>query len=109
MTVALIPVGQNGERRYLIRAGGRHAGGITVHSARGDAFSYGIAVARDARRMGVASAALRELFAAMRAQGFTRAVVRVREDNAASLALHAKLGFRETRREDGAVTLERAI
>ena len=109
MNVELIPAGREDERRYLIRADGRHAGGITVHSVRGDAFSYGIAVAPQKRRAGVASAALLALFERMRAQGFARAVARAREDNAASLALHRKLGFRETLREDGVVTLERAL
>ena len=107
--IFLIPVGQGGERRYLIRAGGRHAGGITVHSVRGDAFSYGIAIAPDMRRHGVASAALLQLFEQMRAQGFACAIAQVQEQNAASLALHAKLGFIRTLNEDGVVTLERAL
>ena len=107
--VALIPAGQGGERRFLIRAGGGHAGGITVHSVRGDAFSYGIAIAPDMRRRGVARKALLALFERMRAQGFAHAIVQVQEQNAASLALHAGLGFEETLREGGVVTLERAL
>ena len=109
MDVALVPVGGEGETRFFIRADGRHAGGITVHSACGDAFSYGIAIAPAMRRRGVASDALRALFARMRAQGFARAIVRVQAENAASLALHAGLGFRETAREGGVVTLSRAL
>ena len=107
--VLLVPVGKEGERRYLIRLDGAHAGGITVHSVRGDAFSYGIAIAPRHRRRGAAFAALCSLFELMRADGFARAVVQVEARNEASLALHEKLGFEKTRCERGVVTLERAL
>ncbi len=79
--------------RFFILSDGRHAGGITVHSVQGNAFSYGIAVSPAMRRRGIAKAALPLLFARMRRRGFTRAVVQIEETNAASLALHAALGF----------------
>lgn len=90
--VELLPVPSDA-LRYFIRMDGRHAGGITVHSLHGDAFSYGIAIARDMRGRGAATAALTQLYARMRAQGWMRAVIRVRRGNAPSLALHKKLGF----------------
>ena len=82
-----------GDLRFFIRAGGKHAGGITVHGRTGDSFSYGIAVPPALRGRGIASAALRLLFDEMRARGCARARVRIRSDNAASLALHRALGF----------------
>ena len=94
--------------RFSILLDGRHAGGITVHSVNPPAFSYGIAIAPALRRRGIAREALRLLIARMRAQGFTRAVVRVMPGNAASLALHASLGFARTGAADGALVLERA-
>ena len=46
MSVALVPIGQGpDDLRFFIQADGIHAGGITVHSAKGEAFSYGIAIA----------------------------------------------------------------
>ena len=108
MSVTLAPAPGDGTR-FFIRLDGRHAGGVTVHSVRGDAFSYGVAVAPEMRRRGAAEAGLSLLFEAMRARGFRRAVVRVEEGNAASLALHEKLGFRRTALENGVVRLERAL
>ena len=72
-------------------------------------FSYGIAVAPALRRRGVARGALSLLLDGMRGRGFTRAVVRIAPDNAASLALHASLGFLCTGEEEGALVLERAL
>lgn len=107
-SVELLPVGEDG-LRFFIRLDGAHAGGVTVHSVCGDAFSYGIAVAPSLRGRGAAAGALTLLFERMRARGFARAVVRVREDNAASLALHEKLGFTRTAQGDGVVTLKKSL
>lgn len=95
--------------RFFILLNGAHAGGVTVHSVCGTRFSYGIAVAETRRRQGVASAALPLLFALMRRRGFTEAVVQVAPHNAASLALHASLGFEETGRDARAVTLRKPL
>lgn len=108
MSVSLAPAPGDGTR-FFIRLDGRHAGGVTVHSVCGDAFSYGIAVAPEMRRRGAAEAGLSLLFERMRAQGFRRVFARIEEGNAASLALHRKLGFRETGREGGVVCMERAL
>ena len=91
--------------RFFILLDGQHAGGITVHSMKHPQFSYGVAVTETTRRQGVARTALPMLFALMRRRGFTTAVVQVAEGNAASLALHQSLGFAETGRESGVVTL----
>ncbi len=107
--IELLPAGDARERRYLIRMQGRHAGGVTVHSVQGDVFSYGVAIAPGLRRRGVAAAALCALFERMRAQGFRLARVRVCAGNAASLALHAKLGFARVAEEAGVVTLEKRL
>ena len=95
--------------RFFIRADGRHAGGITVHSVKGTQFSYGIAVSRPMRRRGVASAALPLLLDTMKARGFTRCIVQITPDNAASLGLHRKLGFVETGRDGAAVRMEKGL
>lgn len=95
--------------RFFILLDGRHAGGITVHSVRPPCFSYGIAVAPAMRRQGVARAALALLFEQMKGRGFSQAVVRVAPDNAASLALHASLGFEAVSRNGEAVTLAKAL
>lgn len=98
-----------GDLRFFILLDGRHAGGITVHSVRGDAFSYGILVVPALRGRGVAREALARLFALMREKGFARAVVSVAPDNAASLALHRRLGFAEIGRDEKAVRMERTL
>lgn len=108
--ITLIHIGKSADDlRFFIRLDGRHAGGITVHSVRGDAFSYGIVVVPALRGQGVARDALAQLFALMRARGFARAVVSIAPDNAASLALHRVLGFRELSREEGAVRMVRKL
>ena len=108
--VTLVPVGRDAQDlRFFIRLDGRHAGGITVHSVSGDSFSYGIAVAREVRRRGAARGALPQLYAQMKARGFSRAVVRIQASNRASLALHEGLGFIEAGRADGVVTLEKML
>ena len=44
MQLSLLPLDPPPCLRYFIRADGRHAGGITVHSVQGAQFSYGVAV-----------------------------------------------------------------
>ena len=108
--ISLIYIGKSADDlRFFIRLGGRHAGGITVHSVRGNTFSYGILVVPALRGRGIAKDALHQLFSLMRARGFTRAVVSIAPDNAASLALHRALGFQEHSQEKGAVWMEREL
>lgn len=107
MRVSLLPLDPPPSLRFFIRADGLHAGGITVHSVSGARFSYGIAVSGAMRRRGVASSALPMLFAAMKARGFAVCAVQIAPDNAASLALHRRLGFAETGRSAAAVTMEK--
>ncbi len=109
MQLSLLPLDPPPCLRYFIRADGRHAGGITVHSVQGAQFSYGVAVSGDMRRHGIASAALPLLFETMKARGFSVCVVQIAPDNAASLALHRKLGFVQTGRNAQAVTMEKAL
>lgn len=109
MQLSLLPLDPPPCLRYFIRADGRHAGGITVHSVQGTQFSYGVAVSGDMRRHGIASAALPLLFETMKARGFSACVVQIAPDNAASLALHRKLGFVQTGRNAQAVTMEKAL
>lgn len=109
MQLSLLPLDPPPCLRYFIRADGRHAGGITVHSVQGAQFSYGVAVSKAMRRRGIASAALPLLFETMKARGFTACVVQIAPDNAASLALHRKLGFVQTGRNAQAVTMEKAL
>ena len=110
MSVTLKPIGKSADDlRFFILWEGQHAGGITVHSVRPPCFSYGIAISPGMRRKGIAKAALPLLFAAMQQKGFSRVIVQVSPDNAASLALHAALGFRETGRCSDVVTLSKSI
>ena len=95
--------------RFFLYEAGSHAGGITVHSVNGDCFSYGIAVAREKRNRGVAKAALPLLFSEMKKRGFSSVCVQIAPDNAASLALHASLGFVQTGRSAQAVTMEKTL
>lgn len=95
--------------RFFILSEGKHAGGITVHSVHPPRFSYGIAVAPALRRRGVAKAALSLLFEQMKTRGFSQAVVQVAPDNAASLALHASLGFEVVSRDGDTVTMVRML
>lgn len=109
MRITLLPLDPPPCLRYFIRADGRHAGGITVHSVEGAQFSYGIAVSKEMRRRGVASSALPLLLDTMKARGFTRCIVQIAPDNAASLGLHRKLGFVEIGRDDAAVRMEKEL
>ena len=95
--------------RFFILFNGQHAGGITVHSIRNDSFSYGIAIAPHMRRKGIAKAALPLLFDMMKQKGFARAVVQIAPDNAASLALHASLGFTLASRTTDAVAFQKEL
>ena len=92
--------------RFFILLDGQHAGGITVHSVNMPQFSYGIAIAKAMRRKGIARAALPLLFDRMSSLGFTRAVVQIAPDNAASLVLHAALGFTQTQAAADALVWE---
>ena len=109
MQLSLLPLDPPPCLRYFIRADGRHAGGITVHSVQGAQFSYGVAVSGDMRRHGIASAALPLLLDTMKARGFTRCIVQIAPDNVASLGLHRKLGFVETGRDGAAVRMEKGL
>jgi len=106
MNIALKHIGKSADDlRFFILLNGQHAGGITVHSANPPHFSYGIAIARNMRRKGIAKAALPLLFADMKRRGFTKALVQIEPDNAASLALHRVLGFEITAKDETAVTM----
>ncbi|MBQ2990057.1 MAG: GNAT family N-acetyltransferase [Clostridia bacterium] len=91
--------------RFFILKNGAHAGGVTVHSAQGDTFSYGIAISPQMRRQGIAKAALPLLYQEMKRRGFRSAVVCVAPGNAASLALHRSLGFAVIQTESEKITL----
>lgn len=106
MKITLRHIGKSADDlRFFILCSGRHAGGITVHSVCGTRFSYGIAVVPAMRRRGIARAALTLLFERMQKLGFTEATVQVAPENAASLALHAHLGFAKTAEDEQAVSL----
>ena len=110
MAVTIRYIGKSAdELRFFISFHDQHAGGITVHSVKGNCFSYGIAVAPSLRRKGIAKAALSLLFEDMHKRGYARAVAKIAPDNAASLALHASLGFKENARNTQAVTMEKEI
>lgn len=95
--------------RFFILCNGKHAGGITVHSARDALFSYGIAVAPHMRQKGVAKAALALLFDAMKQRGFVQVLVQIAPDNTASLALHRSLGFQQTGTSGDALIFELSL
>ena len=110
MNITLTYIGKSADDlRFFILADARHAGGITVHSVNPPQFSYGIAIAKEMRRKGVAKAALPLLFEEMTRRGFTKAVVQIAPDNQASLSLHASLGFAITKTTAQAITLEHAL
>jgi len=92
--------------RFFILIDGNHAGGITVHSIHSPSFSYGIAVAPQMRRKGIAKAALPLLFSRMKCCGFSRAAVQIKAGNTASFALHASLGFTPVSKSEDTVTLQ---
>ena len=107
MNIQIKHIGKSADDlRFFILADNRHAGGITVHSVSLPSFSYGIAISRDMRRKGIARAALPLLFDAMKLRGFSRVIVQIAPDNAASLALHCALGFIKTAQDERAVTME---
>jgi len=110
MNITLKHIGKSADDlRFFILMNGRHAGGITVHSMKPPCFSYGIAIAKDMRRKGIAKVALPMLFEEMKRRGFSQAIVQVAPENSASLALHAALGFKQTVQSTSAVTLEYVI
>ena len=95
--------------RFFLYEDGSHAGGITVHSVSADAFSYGVAVAREKRNRGVAKAALPLLYDFMKARGFSRIFVEIAPENAASLALHRALGFELVSGGENAIRMEKPL
>ena len=95
--------------RFFILSDGRHAGGVTVHSVNPPSFSYGVAIAPAMRRRGIAKAALPLLYTAMKRRGFSLAQVDIATDNAASLALHAVLGFEEISRSAQKITMRKRL
>ena len=110
MDISIRHIGKSADDlRFFLYEAGSHAGGITVHSVNGDCFSYGIAVAREKRNRGVAKTALPLLFEEMKKRGFSRVCVQIAPENAASLALHASLGFAQTGRSAQAVTMEKTL
>ena len=104
--IALLPIGED---RFFIRKDGKHAGGITLHSMTDTGFSYGIAVAPDMRRQGVAKQALLLLFAQMKARGFQTTLVQVKKENVPSLRLHEALGFQSIQEEEDIITLAKTL
>ena len=110
MSIQLKHIGKSADDlRFFILRDGQHAGGITVHSVNAPIFSYGIAIAGNMRRKGIAKAALLLLFEEMKRRGFAKAVVQIAPDNKASLALHASLGFIQTQISDDVCCFERSI
>ena len=108
--IELTKIGKSADDlRFFILRDGQHAGGITVHSVCGASFSYGIAVAPQMRRQGVAKAALPLLFDRMAKRGFTAVCVQIAPGNAASLALHRSLGFEETGRSAEQIVMRKPI
>ena len=105
MSIQIKHIGKSADDlRFFILQDGNHAGGITVHSVNPPEFSYGIAIAKDMRRKGVARTALPLLFDHMKNLGFALAVVQIAPDNASSLALHRSLGFSQVHADDNALT-----
>lgn len=64
--------------------------------ARGRLYTDGIAVAKEHRRSGVASALYRAMITAARAAGIAEIVTRISLDNEQSLRLHEAAGFKLT-------------
>ena len=95
--------------RFFILTDGNHAGGITVHSMNPPSFSYGIAVAPQMRKKGMAKAALPLLFDEMKRRGFSQAIVQIAPENQVSLALHRALGFEFVSQTSNAVTFRKTI
>ena len=110
MNIQIDHIGKSADDlRFFILLDGQHAGGITVHSVKPPQFSYGVAIAKEMRRRGVAKAALLLLFDEMKRRGFTKAVVQIALENTASLALHAALGFEQTAQDSHAVAMQLMI
>ena len=96
---------------YLVAEVGGVVVGHAVASLAGEvAELQRIAVSRQARRSGVASALLAAVLARSRASGAERVLLEVREDNAGAIAFYARSGFVELARRrryyaDGATAL----
>ena len=108
MKITLKPLPSTpGEQRFSILEDRRPSGGITAYLSSFPVASWGIAIAPERRRQGIAAAALCQLLSLLRDQGFTSVKVRIRSTNAASLALHRSLGFvpEETRPEDEGILI----
>jgi ribosomal-protein-alanine N-acetyltransferase len=90
---------------------GRIAGYVIYWIIRDEAQINNIAVHPDFRRRRVGEEMLREIFAALRAEGVEFISLEVRAGNAAALALYEKLGFRPigVRKEYYANPIEDAV
>ena len=88
---------------------GELVGGASSYVCFSGGIELQVETRKDMRRRGVASSALMLLFETMKSRGFTACVVQIAPDNAASLALHRKLGFVQTGRNAQAVTMEKGL
>ena len=69
------------------------AGTVSLYQQEGAAVSFGIEIAENFRRCGIATEAGKMAICYAAKSGYQKMVSQVRQDNAASIALHARLGF----------------
>lgn len=78
---------------YAIAADGAVVGSVSLYERSRSVASVGTEVFADERRKGYAAEGMRRMLAIAKERGYRIVQDQVRADNAASIALHAKLGF----------------
>ncbi len=80
-------------RAFVIRMGAEAVGRMSLIGGEDGSVSEGVEVFDAHRRRGVATAAMKQLIDWAASLGFMRLTGQIRTDNAASIALHRRLGF----------------
>ncbi len=79
---------------FVIRQAGQTVGFVSLVCREKGVVSNGIGVSEPWRKQGIATEAMRQLLVIAHRLGYARMTTQIRTDNAASLALHRKLGFK---------------
>lgn len=78
---------------FAVIEDGQCVGFVSLYGDEKEAVSLGPEIKPQHRKQGIAFTAMGQALTYAKQQGFARAVAQVRTDNAASIALHNKLGF----------------
>ena len=80
-------------RMFAVLSDGEIAGTVSLLQQEESCVSFGIEITEGCRRRGIAAEAGAQVLRYAAQRGYRKVISQVRQDNAASIALHRKLGF----------------